>query len=96
MDQRERIRYSIWVLWLRGHDAAFIARVVRLRRSQTLGVAQRSPWKNRSEMTLAQRQAALDELFAIRVGADGKRIDGGFLSHSAFIAEPLETAQVRK
>lgn len=58
---------------------ASIAAVVMKRRKQIAGIVGRSPYANRSAMTKEQRQAALDELIAVRFGDDGKPVDGGIL-----------------
>ena len=57
-------------------------------------MCQRSPWGARAKMSLAERQAALDELKAIREGADGP-LDRGRLDRFDWKALELERVQFR-
>ena len=75
----DRAVYIVWALWLIGMSEASIASVVLKRRKQIAGIVTRSPYANRSAMSKEGRQAALDELLAVRMGEDGKPIDGGIL-----------------
>lgn len=68
----EAVRYCAFALWLAGYSAGTIAVWLGMTRKQALGLCQRSPYGARASMSPAARQAALDELRAIRVGADGK------------------------
>lgn len=95
MAHDESRRFCAFCLWLAGYNAQIIAVWLGVRRSQALGLCQRSPWGNRSAMTLEERQAALDELRQIRVGANGRTIDQEKLNRFDWVAMPLETVQRR-
>jgi hypothetical protein len=71
--------YTIWVLWLIGMSEPKIAAATLKRSKQIAGIVGRSPYKNRSAMSDLDRQKHLNELAAIRIGDDGKPIDGGIL-----------------
>lgn len=71
--------YTIWVLWLIGLSETKIAAATLKRPKQIAGIVGRSPYKNRSAMSDAERQKHLDELASIRIGDDGRPIDGGIL-----------------
>lgn len=80
----EAFVYVVYVLWMIGHSQETIARVLRLRKKQVAGIIDQSDYRNRSAMTGAKRQEYLDELKAIRVGADGVKIDQGLLDRVDF------------
>ncbi|MDR6954173.1 hypothetical protein J2X65_003541 [Ancylobacter sp. 3268] len=73
-----------------------IAAVLLKRRKQVAGIVDRSPYAKRSEMTDAERQAAINELLAVRLGEDGKTVDGGILDRVPMKIIPLRRAQRRK
>lgn len=76
---QDGVVFTVWVLWLIGMSEPKIAAVTLKRPKQIAGIVGRSPYKNRSAMTDAERQKHLDELASIRIGDDGRPIDGGIL-----------------
>lgn len=88
--------YTIWVLWLIGMSEPKIAAVTLKRPKQVAGIVGRSPYKNRSAMSDAERQKALDELASIRTGDDGKPIDGGVLDRVPMKIIPLRGKQLKR
>ncbi|WP_310203366.1 hypothetical protein [Ancylobacter sp. 3268] len=84
------------MLWLIGMSQSSIAAVLLKRRKQVAGIVDRSPYAKRSEMTDAERQAAINELLAVRLGEDGKTVDGGILDRVPMKIIPLRRAQRRK
>ena len=91
----EGTKFIAYALWLAGYSAGIIGHWLGMRRPQALGLCQRSPWGNRAAMSLQERQKALDELRAIRIGADGRPLDGGRLSRFDWKAMALNRAQER-
>lgn len=91
----ERVKYQVYVLWLKGHSLKTISFWTKLREKQLAGLVTRSPWVNRSAMTDEERQVALNELKAIRNGADGKPLDGGMFDRIDWTPLPLAREQVR-
>lgn len=92
----DRTNYVVWVLWVIGMSEVSIAEVTGKRRKQIAGIVNRSPYPNRSSMTVAERQAALDELLLIRIGDDGKPIDGGVLDRVPHKIIALRGSQVKR
>ena len=84
----EATEFTVIALWLAGFSAGNIAAQLGMRRSQILGIAHRSPFKNRSNMTDAERQHHLDEMREIRFD-DGVPIDGGALDRFNWRIIPL-------
>ncbi len=70
--------YVVWVLWLIGMGERAVALVAGLGKKQVSGIIARSPYRNRSAMSDAERKAKLDELWSVRF-EDGKPLDGGIL-----------------
>lgn len=92
----ESTKFIAYTLWLAGYPAGIIGHWLGMRRPQALGLCQRLPWGSRAAMSLKERQKALDKLLrAIRIGADGRPLDGGRLARFDWVAMPLERAQVR-
>jgi hypothetical protein len=79
--------FLVEVLWLVGLSAAEIARRTGKRRNQVLNIVARR-YGNRAAMTIAERQAILDELRARP--SDLPRLPDRF-----FVALPLMAGQVR-
>lgn len=92
----DRTVYVAWALWLIGLSERKIAAVLLKRPKQIAGIVNRSDYANRSGMTDAERQAALDELAAVRHGDDGKAIDGGILDRVPMKIIPLRGVQRKK
>lgn len=88
--------YTVWVLWLIGMSEPKIAAATLKRPKQIAGIVGRSPYKNRSAMTEAERQKHLDELASIRFGEDGKSIDGGILNRVPLKIIPLRGKQLKR
>ena len=91
----ERVKYQVYVLWLKGHSLSTIGHWTKLRTKQLAGIVNRSPWVNRSAMSHDDRQAALNELKAIRIGADGKPLDRGMFDRIDWTPLPLTKDQGR-
>lgn len=89
----ERTHYVAWVLWLVGMSETSIAMVLQKRRKQVAGIIGRSPYANRSGMSDGDRQAQLDALAEVRVGPDGKPVDGGLLDRVPMKIIPLRSGQ---
>lgn len=89
----DRSVYIIWVLWLVGMSEASIAKVALKRPKQVAGIVTRSPYRNRSGMTDAERREKLTELLAARIGDDGQPIDGGILDRVPLRIIPLRGKQ---
>ena len=70
-----------------------IGTVLLKRGKQISGIVSRSPYANRSAMTDAERQSALDELALVRIGDDGRPIDGGILDKVPMKIIPLQGKQ---
>lgn len=92
----DRTNYVVWVLWVIGVSEAGIADVTGKRKKQIAGIVNRSPFPNRSAMTDQERQAALQELLLVRIGEDGKPIDGGILDRVPHKIIPLRGKQVKR
>ena len=88
--------YAAWVLWLIGRTEPEIAYLLGKKPKQIAGIVTRSPYRNRSAMTIEARQAHLDELIAVRVGDNGKPLDGGILDKFKHRAIPLRGKQRRR
>ena len=73
-----------------------IGAVVLKGKKQISGIVGRSPYTNRSSMTDAERQAKLDELAEVRIGDDGKKIDGGILDRVPLKIIPLQGRQKKR
>ncbi|NTD85457.1 hypothetical protein [Agrobacterium tumefaciens] len=73
-----------------------IAAATLKRPKQVAGIVGRSPYANRSAMTDAERQKALDELASVRIGDDGKAIDGGVLDKIPMKIIPLRGQQKKR
>lgn len=86
----------MWVLWLIGMSEPKIAAATFKRPKQVSGIVGRSPYSNRSAMTDAERQKALDELASVRIGDDGKAIDGGALDKIPMKIIPLRGQQKKR
>lgn len=91
----EAQRYVCWVLWVTGFSIPMIAKVLGLRNKQVAGLVTRSPYPNRSALTEEERQKSLDELLAVRIGDDGRPIDGGLLENPPRKIIPLQDRQVK-
>ncbi len=91
----EAERYIAWVMWVVGFSEKSIAVSLGIRRKQVAGLVNRSPYPNRSAMSDAERQAALNDLLSMRTGEDGKPIDGGRLVNVPTTIVPLRKAQKR-
>lgn len=89
------IKFVAYALWLKGHSMPMIAHWLGIRTKQVAGIVARSAWPNRSSMTDAERQAALDELKQIRLDKSGTSLDGGLLNQFVWKIEPLERVQQR-
>ncbi|WP_187967907.1 hypothetical protein [Aquibium microcysteis] len=87
----ERVLYTVWALWIVGLSEPVIGRAVARSRKQISGIVSRSPYPNRSAMTIEERQRCLDLLLKIRMGDDGKPIDSGLLDHI-----PRQVMELRK
>ena len=88
-------KYIAYALWLKGHSLAMIAHWLGLGIKQVAGIIARSHWPNRSAMTDAERQEALDDLHQIRLDKNGAPIDQGVLNKFVWKIEPLEKVQSR-
>lgn len=88
-------KFTAYALWLKGHNMQMIAHWLGARPKQIAGIITRSAWPNRSEMTDADRQQALDELKQIRLDKSGVPLDGGVLNNFVWKIEPLERVQQR-
>lgn len=88
-------KYVAYCLWLKGHTMPMIAHWLGVRTKQVAGIIARSNWPDRSSMTDADRQQALDELRQIRLDKGGEPLDGGLLNRFVWIIEPLEKVQRR-
>lgn len=89
----DRDRYIALVLWMHGLSAADIALLLHKTRKSALSIVQKGPYPPRASMSLAERQEALDELWEIRCGEDGKKLDGGLLPARVFKPKPLAGRQ---
>lgn len=87
MPATEQQKYTVYVLWLRGHTEAYCAKAAGLRERQVAGLIWRSPYRNRSAMTDQERQSLLDQLEPLRLDRRLKDI--------AFKIEPLDRKQQR-
>jgi hypothetical protein len=92
----DRTNYVVWVLWIIGMSERGISEATGKRKKQISGIVNRSPYPNRSAMTDKERQAALDELLLVRIGEDGKPIDGGILDRVPHKIIPLRGKQVKR
>jgi hypothetical protein len=90
----EPSKYVVYVLWIIGHSMGTIERVTGKKRKQIAGLVARSPWPNRSKMTRAERQAALDALRRIRL-EDGVPLDRGKFDNLDWRVIPLQKGQIR-
>jgi uncharacterized protein YjcR len=90
-----QVKFIAYALWIKGHSMPMIAHWLNMRPKQVAGLIARSPWPNRSVMTDKERQAALDELKAIRENKAGATLDQGVLNRFVWTVEPLERAQQR-
>lgn len=79
----DRTQYIACVLWLIGYQRSTIAKALKLRRSQVGGIIARSEYADRFSMTIAERQAKLEELEELRF-IDGEAMDGGLLDPVPF------------
>lgn len=86
----------MWVLWLIGMSEKKIGLVAMKGGKQVSGIVSRSPYANRSAMTDQERQKALDELVSVRIGEDGKKIDGGILDKVPMKIIPLQGRQLKR
>lgn len=84
------------MLWLIGMSEAKIGAVVLKGKKQISGIVGRSPYANRSSMSDADRQSKLNELAEIRVGDDGKAVDGGILDRVPMTIIPLQGRQKKR
>jgi hypothetical protein len=88
--------YVVWVLWLIGMSEKKIGLVASKGGKQVAGIVSRSPYANRSAMSDDQRQKALDELASVRIGEDGKKMDGGILDRIPMKIIPLQGRQLKR
>lgn len=89
----DRDVYVAWVLWVIGMSERSIATVLMKRPKQIAGLVNRSPYANRSAMTDGERESELKGLLAIRIGENGKPIDGGLLDRIPLKIIPLRGKQ---
>lgn len=92
----EDVRYVAYVLWLVGFTERSISIALGLRRKQVAGMIDGSEYRNRSAMSVEERQAKLDELKEVRFDDEGNALDRGRLDRCTFVAKPLERAQYRR
>lgn len=85
----EATEFVVIVLWLAGFSAGTIAATLGLRRCQVLGIAHRSGFESRSEMTDQQRQSHLNELREIRIDEAGRPLDRGALAGFDWRIQPI-------
>ena len=92
----DNTRLVVWVLWLVGHPENTIGRFVGKRKKQIAGIVNRSPYPNRAAMTMDERRTAIADLMRVRVGDDGKPLDGGLLDRVKLEVLPLRASQVKR
>ena len=85
----DQTQFVVLVLWIAGFSAGVIAAQVGLRRSQVLGVVNRSPFAKRSTMSDRERQSELDTLRAVRSEDGGPPLDGGVLANFDWKIQPI-------
>ncbi|SMC51789.1 hypothetical protein SAMN06297251_103128 [Fulvimarina manganoxydans] len=89
----DRDRFVALVLWMHGLSAGDIALFLGRTRKSALSLCQKAPYPPRASMTLAERQAALDELRLVRAAESGEFVDGGMLPDRVFTPRPLNGNQ---
>lgn len=92
----DRTIYVAWVLWVIGMSERKIAAALLKRPKQIAGLIGRSPYRNRSAMTDAERRQHLQTLLGARFDADGKPLDGGLFDRIPMEIIPLRRAQRRE
>lgn len=92
----ESTLFKVWVMWVIGFSEPKIGAVVGKSRKQVSGIVARSPYPNRSAMSLVERQTALDELITMRRAADGTLLDGGILDRIPHKVIDLSPKQVKQ
>lgn len=92
----ERELLIAWVLWLVGHSESAVGQVIGRRKKQVAGLVNRSPYPNRSAMSIEERRVAIAELMLTRYGDDGKPIDGGLLDRVSLTPLQLRSRQVKR
>jgi hypothetical protein len=91
----DRDQFIVLSLWLAGFSASSIATTLGLRRNQTLGICNRSPFAKRSAMSDSERQAELDLLREVRT-EEGPPIDGGVLDRFTWKIQPISDGRKRR
>lgn len=89
MAHGDDVKYTVYVLWLKGYTEREIGLGMMLRRKQVAGIVSRSEYANRSDMSTAERQHKLNELRDIRIGEDGRSIDRGRLDKFEWVVKPI-------
>lgn len=88
--------FTIWVMWVIGFSESKIGSVVGKSRKQISGIIARSPYSNRSALSMEERQKALEELVQMRFSSDGTPLDGGLLDRIPHKVIPLTLRQIKK
>lgn len=93
----EKDQFVVVALWLAGFTASTISRTYGFRRSQILGIVNRSGFEARSSMTDHERQAELNLLRDYRIADDsGAPLDGGLLRRFDWCIMPIEDGRKRR